>query len=143
MDGACLSLPGLTQISLFSRLSFFSGHASFAMYCMLFLVVSAGALYPLTHTCLSHTDINGAMSLALHPSPANVRVGQAPTSHHPVLPDRHRRVRGSVQSVGLQTSLERRVGWSVARSFSSCFYSKCYGRRIEKSEFGSLDLVKL
>lgn len=29
---------------VFFRLSFFSGHASFAMYCMLFLAVSAGAL---------------------------------------------------------------------------------------------------
>lgn len=131
MDGGCLFLPGLTQISLFSRLSFFSGHASFSMYCMLFLVVSAGALYTLTRTCLSHTDINGAMSLALHPSPAQVRVGQAPPSHHPVLPDRHRRVRGSVQSVGLQTSLERRVGWSVARSFSSRFYSKFEGSAMQ------------
>lgn len=58
-------------------------------------------------------------------------MGQAPPSHHPVLPDRHRRVRGSVQSLGLQASLERRVGWSVARGFSSCFYSKFEGSAVE------------
>lgn len=40
----------LTQISVFFRLSFFSGHSSFAMYCMLFLVVSTRALSFYTHT---------------------------------------------------------------------------------------------
>ncbi|CAG09591.1 unnamed protein product [Tetraodon nigroviridis] len=63
-----------------------------------------------------------AVSCPVHPSPADLRVGPAPASHHPVLPGRRRRVRGSVQGVGLQTPLERRAGGAAAGGPGGRFY---------------------
>lgn len=152
----CVKLDILLTMHLqlllpFFRLSFYSGHSSFSMYCMLFLVVSTRLHYtlPTVITVLwlpMHSVVRVANRwyrllervkrvtpgiywcfsppTAVHSGPAPVRVGAAPAPHHPVLPDCHRAVCGSVPCLRLQTPLEWRAGRPPARGSSGCVYSK-------------------
>uniref|UniRef100_A0A8C7MEI6 Phospholipid phosphatase 1 n=1 Tax=Oncorhynchus kisutch TaxID=8019 RepID=A0A8C7MEI6_ONCKI len=109
-----------------ARLSFFSGHSSFSMYCMLFLAVSiaVGILCSLLHTVMLQqfssfsvpkqwlpfmmlmVSFSSLSLLAVHPGQTADRVGQAPQTHHPVLPDGNVHLRGADTRLRLQTPLE-------------------------------------